>query len=454
MSGPSPRSWRGAATLFTEPDDVFTIAQLYARVDRALLEEFPPRQPLWVRGEIQTISDRTGHCYIDLVDPDSAGDRQAPVLKVRCWRQTWGPLKAKLHRAGLELAPGTVVHLVGKIDFYRARAEVSFVMADLDVTALLGRVAAERAALVEALRREGLLEANQALPVPPVVLNVGLVASPDTEGCRDFLKQLSTSGYAFTVALARASVQGPEAPGSIARAVRRAGALAPDLVVVVRGGGSKADLVAFDSPPVARAIARCPVPVWTGIGHTGDESVADLVANRSLVTPTECGHELVARIETFWQRAVAEPAEAIGRHAKRVLDVADRDLGTARGRLSGTARQQVRWHRQRLEHQTRSVVRSAPLRVEEAATSLAGRSARLGPAARRRLAEAESKLSGWRRLLGAFDVERQLERGYTLTTDEDGRVLRTSAGLVAGDVLITRFADATARSVVTERGGV
>jgi exodeoxyribonuclease VII large subunit len=442
-----PRRPRGASVLESDAE-VLSIAQLYRRVDDALASAFSPRLPLWVRGEVQTLSDRTGHCYMDLVDPDSAGDRQAPVLKVRCWRQTWGPLRAQLARSGIELAPGTVVHLVGRLDFYRARAEVNFVMAGLDVTALLGRMAADRAALIAALRAEGLLEANRALLVPPVVLRVGLVASPDTEGYRDFVGQLTASGYGFELAVSRASVQGAGAPRAVARAITRCGVSGCDLVVIVRGGGSKADMAAFDSEPVARAIATCPVPVWTGIGHTGDESVADIVANRSFVTPTECGHELVTRIEGWWQRCVATPADAVGRHARRWFEVADRHLGACQGRLSGTARQQLRWHRERLEQRVAVLTRAAPAAVGNERASVSARTSRLAPAARRRLADAEQRVSGWRRLLGAFDVERQLERGYTLTMDDDGRVLRSGAGLTEGAVLVTRFADAAARSVV------
>jgi len=434
------------------PDaEILSIAQLYRRVDDALADAFPPRRPLWVRGEVQTLSDRTGHCYIDLIDPDSTADRQAPVLKVRCWRQTWGPLRASLARSGIELAPGTVVHLIGRLDFYRARAEVSFVMAGLDVTALLGRMAAERAALVATLGAEGLLERNRALALVPVALRVGLVASPDTEGYRDFVGQLTASRFGFAVAVSRASVQGSGAPRSIARAITRCGVSGCDVVVIVRGGGSKADLAAFDSEPVARAIAGCPVPVWTGIGHTGDESVADIVANRSFVTPTECGHELVTRVDAWWQRCVAAPAGTVARHARRSFDVADRHLGACQGRLAGTARQQIRWHRERLEHRVAGLTRAAPLALRGEAASVLARSARIGPAGLRSLAEAEQRVSGWRRLLGAFDIERQLERGYTLTMDADGRVLRSGADLGDGDVLVTRFADATAHSVVSGR---
>ena len=75
-----------------------------------------------------------------------------------------------------------------------------------------------------------------------------------------------------------------------------------DLIVVVRGGGSKADLAAFDAEVVARAIAVATKPVWTGIGHTGDESVADIVANRACITPTECGHQLVLRVGQWWEQ--------------------------------------------------------------------------------------------------------------------------------------------------------
>jgi len=430
--------------------DVISIAQLYNRVESALAAEFPPRQSVWVRGEIQTLTDRTGHCYIDLVDPDAEGDsdRQARVLKVRCWRQTWGPLRAQLARSGIELAPGTVVHLVGRVEFYRPRAEINFVMAGLDVTALLGRMAADRAALLASLRSEGLLEKNGALPVPPVVLRIGLVASPGTEGYRDFLGQLTASGYGFDVAVSRASVQGSGAPRAIARAITRCGLSGCDLVVVVRGGGSKADLVAFDSEPVARAIASCPVPVWTGIGHTGDESVADVVAHRSFVTPTECGHELVTRLDGWWQSAVAQRAGALGRQASRFIEAEDRNLVSCRGRLSGTARQQLRWHTEKLDQRLAMLRRRAPAALHDETASVSVRVARLAPTVRRRLAEAEQRVVGWRRLLGAYDIERQLERGYTLTTDADGRVLRSGAQLGDGDILFTRFADVTSRSVV------
>lgn len=439
--------------------DVLSIAALYGEVEGALARAFPRARQLWVRGEIQTISDqhgRSGHCYVDLVDPDAAGDRQAPVLRVKCWRTTWGPLRATLGREGISLEPGMVVVLRGALDFYRPRAEVGFILAELDVTALLGRLAAQRAALLRKLAAEGLLEKNRSLPVPAVPLRVGLVASPGTEGYRDFLGQLQSSGFAFRVTVAPTAVQGAGAPAAVARALRALAARGPDLdlVVLVRGGGAKADLVAFDAEAVARAVAGSPVPVWTGIGHTGDESVADLVANRACITPTECGRELAHRVAGWWEAAVAGAAEAVVRRATEVVADASRRGVDVRGRLAGTARHLVHRQSERLEARVATIGRCAPHALDDARTALVRRGSRLGPLAVGHLERAGDRTAAWRRLLAAYDVDRQLERGYTLTLDDEGHLVRSVAAAAPGRVLVTRFADGRARSVVEDPAAV
>ena len=342
--------------------DALSIAELYDGVEGALSRAFPRGRGVWVRGEIQSLSERggQGHCYFDLIDPDSTRDRQTPVLKVKCWRRTWAALRSQLTREGVELAPGMVVVLRGSIDFYRARAEVSFILSEVDVTALLGRLAAERATLLRTLDEEGLLGRNRALIVPPVPQRVGLVASPGTEGYRDFVGQLTGSGFAFDVAVARVTVQGGAAPEAIARAITSLDRHGVDLIVLVRGGGSKGDLAAFDAERVARALVGAGVPVWTGIGHTGDESVADIVANRSYITPTECGRELAQRVSGWWEQQVASPAATVRRRTDEVLqEVATRDA-LARRRLTNSARQQLNAHETRLGARVDRVVARAP----------------------------------------------------------------------------------------------
>ncbi len=440
--------------LVGEHSDALSIADLYDEVQGALERAFPRRRPLWVRGEIQHISDQRagrGHCYMDLADPDAARERQAPVLRVKCWQSTWGPLRSALTREGIELQPGMMVVLRGTLDFYRPKAEIGFVLSELDVTALMGRLAAKRAALLRSLEAEGLLARNRALVVPEVPLRVGLVASPDSEGFRDFVGQLGASGFGFSVHVARATVQGAAAPQAIATAIRKLSAVGPaglDVVVVVRGGGSKADLAAFDAEPVARAVATSSVPVWTGIGHTGDESVADIVANRACITPTECGRELVQRVCEWWELSVAGPATAIARRSAEALSSSQREHEGARGRLCAMARHLVERQGELLVQRATTIGRCAPRVLDDAGGSLAIRGVRVGPLALARVEQLDDRLVGWRRLVAAYDVDRQLERGYTLTLDEDGRVVRHAGEVVRGQRLLTRFADGRVGSVV------
>jgi exodeoxyribonuclease VII large subunit len=427
--------------------DVLSIATLLDQVQAAITRAFPRGQLLWVRGEVQSITDRTGHCYIDLVDPDAPRGRDAKVLKINCWQRTWVPMKAALAGQGIVLEVGTVVTLRGRVEFYAPRAQVNFIAVDVDVDALLGRLAARRAALLKTLEAEGLLRRNGALSVPALALRIGVVASPGTEGFNDFVGQLVGSGLAFDIVVVPAQVQGTAAPAALARGITALARAACDVVVLVRGGGSKADLGAFDSEPVARAIALCPVPVWTGIGHTGDQSVADIVAGRAFVTPTECGQELVLRAGGWWESVAAVADRVLGRATEVLEGAVQRDRST-RARLGQATRHQLHRHAERLDGRARRVASQARRQLDVAALSVQQRSARIAPCAHGAVGHHAERLESWRRLLSAYNVDRQLERGYTLTVGEDGHIVRSATALEPGSMLVTRFADGRAVSGV------
>ena len=155
---------------------VLSIGGLYEEVEGALGHAFPRNRHLWVRGEIAHLSDhRSGHLYLSLVDPEEegagAGARSrggVPTLNVKCWRSSWAPLRHGLAKQGIELAEGMVVVLRGTLDLYRAKGEISLILVEVDVTALLGRIAAQRAQLLRGLEEEGLLRRNASLPLPAV----------------------------------------------------------------------------------------------------------------------------------------------------------------------------------------------------------------------------------------------------------------------------------------------
>jgi len=434
---------------------VHSIGGVYEQVEGALNLAFPRNRHLWVRGEIQHVSDhRSGHLYLSLVDPEGESPRRdrsrggVPTLNVKCWRSSWAPLRHGLAKQGIELAEGMVVVLRGSLDLYRAKGELSLILAEVDVTALLGRLAAQRAQLLATLESEGLLRRNAGLPLPEVPLHVGLVASPGTEGCRDFLGQLTGSGFGFRISHVPVTVQGAGAPSTIARAVTALSRSDCDIIAVVRGGGARADLAAFENEAVVRAIASAAKPVFTGIGHTGDETLADIVAAHACITPTECGQQIVESTRLWWAERVVEPAALLARRVPTYLSDAQSRDTQARGRLTAAARQQLRVHGERLARKGTSLGRAAPDSLASSAARLSAHAARLGPLSLGHVGRQDERVQSWRRLLAAYDVERQLERGYSLTLTTDGHLVRNAAGLSEEQEIVTRFADGTVRSRV------
>ncbi len=449
--------------------DALSVSQLYDRIDRAVRGAFP--EEVWVTGEVRSMKVLTkGHCFIDLVDPAQADDPGAPTLSAKCWAGTWRTVRIALDRVGIALEAGMVVRLRGDVGLYKARGSVDFTVREIDTEALLGRVAAERARLVKALVDEGLYDRQRRLRLPVLPLRVGLVASPGTEGYNDFLGGLRGSGLAFAVTVAPTAVQGKDAPSRAAAAIADLQSEPVDIIVVVRGGGSKADLAAFDHEAVARAIATSDLAVWTGIGHTGDRSVADEVANRCCITPTECGRELAGLALDYW-RHVRESGAIAARVARERLINADRHLAAHQRAVATGARIQLDRHRDGLGHRARSlrtvargqvdthaarlaVMASAAARTatqvqQGAGVDLVVRSRRLAGLPVQRLALEELRTAQRRRLLDAYDYQRQLERGYSVTRTTAGSVVRSVDGLSPGTVLATQLSDGTVDSTVT-----
>ena len=382
--------------LFAE-EPTFTVAQLNAGIGAALGRAFPDE--VWVRGEIANLSrPASGHVYFDLVDGDCA-------LSVTLWASDRQVVNAVLRRAGgsVRMTDGTEVRIRVRVAWYPKRGQVSLRMLSIDTAYTLGRLAEARELLLQRLRSEGLLARQPALALSPVPLSVGLVTSDNSAAAHDFLTTLEASGFAWRVVLADTRVQGADAELSVLDALTRLLDSSVDVVCIVRGGGARTDLAVFDGEAIARAIALYPTPILTGIGHETDTTVADLVAHRRCLTPTACAGALVERVSE-WCARLHDRRRAIARAALRAVDAAVVD------RL---ARQLARDAPRALDHAIR-VVDNVETRVR------------------------------------ALDPARTLARGWSITRDGDGRLVRSVADAPPGHALVTTLADGTVRSTVDE----
>jgi exodeoxyribonuclease VII large subunit len=447
----------------------YTVAEVSQMVGRAIGRAFP--EEVWIQGEIRDLNRAaSGHVYFTLVDPDPE-EAPAPMLPVTLFASDKNAVNRVLQRSGaVRMTDGVKVRIRGSVTHYAARGTVQLRMTWIDTDFTLGQLAAERDRLIRSLEQRGLLDKNRALSLPLVPLHVGLITSAGSAAEADFLHELEASGYAWRVHSSDARVQGIDAIPDIVEGIAALAGSGVDVVAIVRGGGAKTDLAVFDSEEIAVAVANCPVPVLSGIGHEVDVSVTDLVA-RSYKTPTACAAALVRRVSEFTGRldqlAVATRRATVARvdEARRSLvhttDRLARSSGTAASGaerlLDGLAARATRGGRGvlRREHDRvaevgRRLHRAGTVHVDAAGERLDRMAAMVGHSATRRTGTARSRLGDLEHRLELLDPARVLARGWSITRTASGALVTDPDEVEDGAVLRTTLAGGELTSVVAE----
>ena len=457
-------------------DQTLTVGEL-AQVLRWTLDAAFP-SGVWVAGEIDSISrPRSGHVYFDLVERSEHAEPGAPPaasLSVVLFQGDKERVNHTIKRHGnaMRMADGLSVRIQGMLDFYPRRGQLQLRMTAIDPAHTLGAIAADRDLLMRALAAEGALRRNAAVALAEVPLRVGLVTSLGSAAHADVMRVLAGSGFAFRVLEADTPVQGVDAPERIAAAIGTAAGAGVDVVVLARGGGSRTDLVAFDHELVARAVAACERPVFTGIGHETDRSVADETAHTACSTPTAAARAVVSRVEQ-WLERLDDTGRAIAVRGRRSLAAAEHRTGriaadTARGARSAGRRAELNLDLAagRVVRTGRTATARAGHRVDSAARRLAhagpavdGRvnrrldraSARVSVAGRHEIRHAQRHLDSVASRVRNLDPAVILRRGWSLTRRGDGTLVRSVRDVSAGDGIVTHLADGTLDSTIRDR---
>lgn len=255
-----------------------TITQLAARV-RILLEE--EMDEVWAEGEISNwkAHPASGHCYFSLKDENAQ-------LSAVMWRSS-------AQRVAFEPRNGMLVEVRGHISFYEPQGRTQIIVQDMH-EAGVGLLWKRFLELKIKLEKEGLFDAERKRPLPALPSRVGVVTSPSGAAFRDILKVLTRRFAGLEIILWPVRVQGEGAAREIAHAVSRMGELGLcDVLIVGRGGGSMEDLWAFNEECVARAIAACPIPVVSAVGHEVDFTISDFVADLRAPTPSAAAERVI-----------------------------------------------------------------------------------------------------------------------------------------------------------------
>ncbi len=415
---------RGQAAVHTDPR-VWSVSEVNRDV-RALLEGAFPH--ICVEGEVgRWTRHASGHCYFTLKDERS---------QLRCVM-----FQSDAARLPLDPDEGLKVRAVGGLTLYEARGAYQLTVRQLETATGEGlwRLAFER--LRKKLDAEGLLAPDRKRPVPRFPTAVGIVTSASGAALKDIVTVIRRRAPWTRVVLNDARVQGQGAGAEIAAALDTLGASGlVDVIIVGRGGGSIEDLWAFNEELVARAIADCPVPVISAVGHEVDTTISDLVADLRAPTPSAAAEaavpdqvELERSLEVARGRLIRglrggvarrrlrmrEEVSHLGRAARRVLEPRHRALLVGRDRMERAVRRLMQPRRQELGAQSE--------RAERAVR-------RIIDVARRNLAAVAGKMD-------ALSPLATLQRGYAVPLDDEGRVLRTVTEVDPGDRFRLRLVD-------------
>lgn len=254
-----------------------------------------------ITGEVSELSDKLGYkaVYFTIKDNDA-------TLSCLMWKNRYA-------QAGVPLRIGAKVVVTGKFTIFAPKGRMNFEVSSLSLAGD-GDLRAQVAALAEKLRQEGLMDTARKRPLVIYPQRIGLVTSPRGAAVHDVLRTLRRRFPAAKILLAGVPVEGKQASLSMIEALHTVVAAGAEEVLVVRGGGSFEDLMPFNDEALARAIAQCPVPVITGIGHEPDTSIADMVADYRASTPTAAAEAVSPH-----QRDVALLLDEDARRMKSVM---------------------------------------------------------------------------------------------------------------------------------------
>jgi exodeoxyribonuclease VII large subunit len=410
-------------------EQAVTVTEFTRRV-KTLLES--GIAPCWVRGEVSNLrAQASGHFYFSLKD---ANAQLGAVL-----------FRGDALRQAVALRDGLQVAVYGEINVYEVRGNYQLIVRAV-VEDGVGRLQRELEALRRKLSDEGLFAPERKRPIPILPAVVGFITSPTGAAVRDFLRILSRRGWRGRVVVLPAKVQGAEAAPEMIDMLRIAAGLGIfDLLVIGRGGGSIEDLWAFNDEALVRAVAACPVPIISAVGHEIDVTLCDFAADKRAETPSAAAELISSAFVSCAERA-AHAAGAILAAADRRMSGASESLDHARSRLRLLS--------------PAALIERGFLRLDDLGNQLRA-SLRAGvERPRRRLAEARLRLEGvspamrlplLRQRVGGLGARLEassprsvLNRGYAIVRDERGRPVTRRAGLRPGQRLGAEFADGTA----------
>lgn len=435
----------------------------------------PVLQSRWVIAELSDVSERGGHCYMELVEKD---DRGVTIARLRgtIWANNFAyKIKPKFEQiTGQKFKSGLKVMLFGSASFHEQYG-LSFNITDVDPSFTIGDMERIRREIIETLTREGVVNCNKMLQMPRVPQRIAIISAKGAAGYGDFMNQLQSNpvGFKFYTHLFEATMQGETTSNSVIKALNDIEMTIDlwDCVVIIRGGGATSDLNGFDNLELARRVATFALPVVVGIGHERDRTVLDDIANVRVKTPTAAAEWLIMCAQQTLDQALAL-ANQVARYVKDRTSGASKQLSHIEGTIPIIAKQQIIKSKSNLaaiasalpymtknkilsanrtiDALARDVQHSAIGKISAAQTYLKTMSDAIVNAAPKAIINQDKRLNALEKIVEALSPQKTLKRGFSLTK-VNGKTVKSVDQLADNDVITTYLANGEITSVVNKK---
>lgn len=435
----------------SEESKAYTVSQYSKSIDRLLKSKVPA---IWVQGVLTQLQVRGSVAYLTLTEYATGSEKPIANIALFCWARDFTLLQNTTRSAEIpfEIEVDLKVSFLIEAEFYVPFGKFQPKIIDIDTRFTQGEMALTRDKILKKLTQSGLLHKNKNNPWPKPALRIGLITAPESAAYHDFTNALNKSPWNFEIHLQSAVMQGDRCSQSIIQAFSLMPISKLDVIVLTRGGGAKTDLVYFDAENLCEAIANFSLPVISGIGHQIDNSLTDLVAWTSRMTPTDCAKLLIDQIENEWASLLLIKNELVEKSMKLVSSEAQY-LKDAQVAIEFKTVQMITFEKQNLKNIVKSLKRQSTQKFIEESSRFNRNLTGLTRGSQKLILQNELKLKGLKdslkqkskallqleseslklktKWVSAISPSRTLERGYTLT-----RKIKTGSTLSVNELSV------------------
>lgn len=429
---------------------VFSLVEVARSIQKTLAERY--KSVYWIKAEMNKLNhySHSGHCYPELVEKKDG--RVIAEMRSVLWNGDYRRVNQRFIEITKEPLKNGITILFQATIGYDPLYGLTLRIIDIDPAYSLGELEREKLESIDRLKKEGIFHANKNLPFPVVPKRLAIVSVETSKGYADFLKIIQGNpwGYRFEKTLFPALLQGdksiPSIINQLANIAERPGEY--DAVAIIRGGGGDVGLSSYNNYSLAAAIAKFPIPILTGIGHSTNETVSEMVAYENAITPSELADFLIRRFHNF-AVSVNQAQDAIISKATQLLSIQKNNLNDVGRYFRLNSTHLVKQQQKALAHGAIQLNTVSVTRLRHAQQKVMHTQQVLKTASLTALKNTKSDLLGAERSINLLDPRRVLHRGYSITR-HNGHAVKSAEEIKKGDIVETFLASGSIISTVNE----